>query len=175
MKAALDKGYALAIGTPGSSDANTGAYGLAENHAYQVLNYYEISTGEKLLRIRNPWRSENYALANSDNGSWSVEAKAEVGDDYVNADDGVFFIPYSIIDSGTNAIYISYVEFDWKVSFVEGTDSGTTYEFIIDNPVAQDVFLMIDVLSERTTDCTSGNRIEIKWLRPDWSDYDWIE
>lgn len=139
-----------------------------------MLNYYEVAgTNERLLRVRNPWKSEQYSLENSDSGAWTTEALAAVGDDYVVADDGVFFIPIDILDSGTDSINISVVELDWQVNFVEGTDNGSTYTFTIDNPVAQDVFVLVDVLSERTTDCTSGNQVELKWVRPDYSDYDW--
>lgn len=157
IKNAIDKGYAVGVGTPGTSDANVGEYGLAESHAYQVLKYYELPNGEFLLRLRNPWKSEQYNLAYSDTHTWTDAEKAAVGDDYINnTNDGMFFIPLSVLDEGTDSYFITYVEFDWKVNQIEHVDdsNGSAYHsFIIDNPVKQTVFIQVEIVSERSTYC----------------------
>jgi len=51
------------LGTAGSSDTNTGPLNLPSNHAYSVLNVYELqhansSTPTRLIKIRNPWKKD---------------------------------------------------------------------------------------------------------------------
>ena len=38
----------------GSHD-NLNALGIADRHAYSVLDTYELSNGQKLVKVRNPW------------------------------------------------------------------------------------------------------------------------
>ena len=50
------------------SDADFNDFGLAQTHAYTVLETLEVQAGEqsqKLYKMRNPWGTENY------NGDWS--------------------------------------------------------------------------------------------------------
>jgi hypothetical protein len=35
-------------------------YGLVRNHAYAILGVHELSSGEKLIHMRNPWGNEGY-------------------------------------------------------------------------------------------------------------------
>lgn len=44
--------------TPSGSDQDQNANGISFNHAYTLLGAYELSNGTKLLKVRNPWRSE---------------------------------------------------------------------------------------------------------------------
>jgi len=140
-----------------------------------VLKYYEVpETGERIVRLRNPWRTEQYSLKYSDSSYWSAAAKRAVGDDFVVANDGLFFIPADILYDATDSYYISYIEMDWKINFIEGTDDGSSYTFTINNPTAQEVFIVVDVPNERGNQCIQeGSSVDLKWLRPDWSDYDY--
>ena len=49
----------------GSHDENDPTYGIAYNHAYSVIGVKELSTGVKLVQVRNPWGVEDYK------GPWS--------------------------------------------------------------------------------------------------------
>ena len=73
---------------------NGGYYkGLVSGHAYTLLNVLELSTGEKLARVRNPWSQGEWKGDWSDSSSkWTAASKKEAG--YVNANDGQFFMPF---------------------------------------------------------------------------------
>ena len=68
--------------------------GLVSMHAYTLLNVLELSNGEKLAHIRNPWSQEGEWKGDwSDSSSkWTATLKEEVG--YVNSNDGQFFMPF---------------------------------------------------------------------------------
>lgn len=43
--------------------------GICSGHAYTVLSVLTLSDGTQLLKIRNPWGTENY------NGPWSDKSE----------------------------------------------------------------------------------------------------
>ena len=65
---------------------------IPENHAYTILKTVQLSDGTKLVRVRNPWASnEQYNGGWSDDSDrWTEQFKQEAG--YVKADDGMWFI-----------------------------------------------------------------------------------
>ncbi|XP_052077597.1 calpain-15-like [Mytilus californianus] len=52
--------------------------GLITSHAYSLLDVYDMDTGEKLLKIRNPWGSESWKGDWSDSSSKWQKVKPEV-------------------------------------------------------------------------------------------------
>ena len=80
----------------GESPEEQGADGIVRGHAYSLLAVYEFEHyGEivKLLKVRNPWASNEWKGAWSDgSGEWTPQLDAKLG--HTNEDDGVFFIPY---------------------------------------------------------------------------------
>jgi len=121
--AALSRGHSVSIGTPGISDSNKTVNGLAANHAYQVLAYYNCG-GVDLWRIRNPWRKEEFTGVYSDsNVSWTAALKTCVGSDYVVDNDGMFFISANVMDVDVNSYTIVTIEFDYKFSYFELDDT----------------------------------------------------
>jgi len=88
--------------------------GLITGHAYSILGAIKLSTGDKLLKIRNPWAREEYnGPFRDDDPAWTDALKKEAG--LVAADDGVFHIPvadfYKAFTTYTVAMYQ-----DWNVS-----------------------------------------------------------
>ena len=71
---------------------NGNALGIADSHAYSVLGTDQLSNGQKLLKVRNPWgKNEGFNGNWSDKSdSWTDAFKAEV--DYFKNDDGIYFI-----------------------------------------------------------------------------------
>ena len=61
----------VSAGTPGVSDTDQSGVGLAQKHAYTVLSAHEVN-GVKLLRIRNPWGTEQYQgpYSDDDTANW---------------------------------------------------------------------------------------------------------
>lgn len=72
--------------------------GLISGHAFTIISAHEgnIRGKEvKLLRIRNPWGYQEWNGPWSDGSpEWDVDAKKAFGE-FVNQDDGTFFIEYS--------------------------------------------------------------------------------
>jgi len=89
LKKLADKNYPMT-----APCCNGGYYkGLVSGHAYTLLNVLELSTGEKLARVRNPWSQGEWKGDWSDSSSkWTAALKEEAG--YVNANDGQFFMPF---------------------------------------------------------------------------------
>jgi hypothetical protein len=81
----------IQMGTPGNNDQDSNADGLANGHAYTVIGVNELSTGQRLVKLRNPWGSEGFTGAWSDSSSsWTNDLKDEVN--HGSADDGIFFM-----------------------------------------------------------------------------------
>lgn len=66
--------------TPGTSDQLTNVCGLSQNHAYVVLGAVQLSNGDRLVRLRNPWGIERYTCDYSDNSpKWTPKLRVEAG------------------------------------------------------------------------------------------------
>ena len=75
----------------GLSDQDRNEVGIPYSHAYSVLEAIELSTGDKIVAIRNPWGSETF------NGTWGDKStawtdKLRIEADHISNDDGKFFI-----------------------------------------------------------------------------------
>jgi hypothetical protein len=78
-------------GTNGGNDTQTNADGLVLGHAYTVLSHAILSTGTRLVKLRNPWASESFhGDWSKDSTLWTDALRAEVGEDLAN--DGFFFM-----------------------------------------------------------------------------------
>ena len=82
----------LTIGTDGGNDTQTNASGLTYGHAYTVLGTKVLSTGQRLVQIRNPWgRGEKWIGDWSDSSYlWTEALKQEVN--LAVKSDGIFWM-----------------------------------------------------------------------------------
>lgn len=55
----------IQAGTSGGDDSMTSKTGIVLGHAYVVVGVVELSTGDRLVKLRNPWGKEKYI------GDWS--------------------------------------------------------------------------------------------------------
>ena len=86
IAAADGKNYAMTAGC--SKDTGLG---LVTGHLYTVLGAKKLSTGEKLVKLRNPWGMEKYTGPWNDNDAkWTDALKKEVG--LTKANDGIFWM-----------------------------------------------------------------------------------
>ncbi len=82
--------------TPGSSDTTVNDCGLAQNHAYVVLSAIELSNGDKVVKMRNPWGYERYTCDYADDSDkWTPELRKEAGMTETVKNDGLFCMTLS--------------------------------------------------------------------------------
>ena len=101
-------------GTPGDNDSYTNADGLVQGHAYNVLGTVTLSDGTRLVKMQNPWGSEEY------HGDWSDASalwdqnpgsKEEAG--WKQRNDGVFFMSYEDYWNQCSETYFNFNNSDW--------------------------------------------------------------
>ena len=65
---------------------------LTRGHAYTMLGAIKLSTGQYLIKMRNPWGTEKYSGPwNDDDERWTPTLLQEAG--HIRADDGIFYMP----------------------------------------------------------------------------------
>jgi hypothetical protein len=131
--------YIMGAGTAGSgNDQEQNDLGLAMSHAFTVLGVNTITdsaTGEevRLVRIRNPWGSEQYSGPWSDgDDSWTAENKAQIEDWDSAVADGIFFIDIDSFVLGYSDYSVCMVRDDYQISWYDNcADDGSskTYYF----------------------------------------------
>jgi hypothetical protein len=94
-------------------------------HAFTVLGIHTLSTGDQLVKIRNPWGKESFHGDWSDKSSkWTDALRAEVG--ATNKDDGIFFVSKADYQSQFSETFINYDTEGWtQSSFVMLGDDGS--------------------------------------------------
>ena len=99
--------------------------GLHNGHAYSLLgvHYLYDSAGNlahTLMQMRNPWGTENYVGPWSDKSSlWTSEYKSQVN--YVDANDGKFFMPASLFFNTYRDVSIAIYETGLKKLSLSGS------------------------------------------------------
>ena len=74
------------------NDTDTSSTGIVLGHAYVVVGVVELSTGERLVKLRNPWGRDSYHGDWSDDSSkWTSEHREKAGATS-NKDDGIIFL-----------------------------------------------------------------------------------
>jgi len=144
LKKLADKNYPMT--TPCCNNGCNN--GLSTGHAYTLLNVLELSNGEKLAHIRNPWSQGEWKGDWSDSSSkWNAALKKEAG--YVNSNDGQFFMPFQTYAEtfwgASVALYQAYA--GYKVIDVEQSTKFTKYT--VNNPVDQELYIVADSMNGR--------------------------
>lgn len=99
-------------------------HGLIAGHAYSVLGAQELkdSAGKvvhKLVRMRNPWGSEEYHGDWSDKSTlWTADFKQQAH--YEDKDDGIFFVPLDQWRQDWASISVCHYQ-DWNETSLEGS------------------------------------------------------
>ena len=91
--------------------------GIVAGHAYSLLQVYNIK-GVKLYKIRNPWGSFEWDGTYSSNSrKWTPELKKAVN--YVEADDGIFFMTPEELILGFNYYSVGMIRENYTYSYLE--------------------------------------------------------
>ena len=94
IKEVRRRGGMVTAGSPWNAegDAAQNEQGIAYSHAYALLGTVELSTGDRLVAVANPWGEERYHGPWSDSSPlWTDALRREA--DHVHRDDGKFFMP----------------------------------------------------------------------------------
>jgi len=124
-----------------------GVDGLVSGHAYTLLDLVQLSTGEKLAKVRNPWSTEQYNGEWSDNSpKWTEALKKEVN--LTNARDGIFFLPFKLYAEqywgASVAIYQPY-----KYTQIDVSLSKRSVTYTLTNPTEQEMYVVGETYSDR--------------------------
>jgi hypothetical protein len=97
LTAASAAGHLMCASVPDTpGDDLESLCGLVEKHSYSVLGVQELTSGVRLVHLRNPWGSgaEWNGDWSDDSQLWSAEATAEVGG-VAKGQDGLFYMALS--------------------------------------------------------------------------------
>lgn len=161
ITSALSAGYMV-----GADTASSPPFGMVGGHAYSVIGAYSLkdifgTVKARLLRVRNPWGTDNYNGAWNDNDSrWTSAYRAQVPWSQ-NTNDGYFYIEVGDFMSAFNYFQVNYINNDWYQSYYERkNDDGQwkTYTFTLKR--SQDVFIGMDFYNPRmyAQGCRGGQK-----------------
>ena len=115
----------MTFGTNSGSDSKKNADGLFYGHAYTILGAKKLSTGDRLLKIRNPHGRDAYTGDWSDSSAkWTEALRKEAGQESGN--DGVFWMEVGRMHSTTLATWFNWDTANLKHSyFLRLNDDGS--------------------------------------------------
>ena len=116
LKNAKENNYDICAGTKALGLFSNG--GLISNHAYSLINIYEINYEKKnlkLVKLRNPWGEKEFNGDWSDKSSkWNDELKKRLDFDGVK-DDGIFYMSYDDFLEYYSSIEIVKIKKDYGI------------------------------------------------------------
>ena len=154
---------------PDGDKANN-ADGLPYSHAYTVLGVNKLTTGQRLVRLRNPWAKDAFTGDWSDSSPlWTDELRAEVGVDREDEDGIVFMSLDDFVGDNFSQTTVNFNVEDMHHSYFlviddKGAVAGkyawcgascTRHVFNIVSPVSQTLHISVNVWPERSypADC----------------------
>jgi hypothetical protein len=104
--------FANEIITSAALSRSTGC-NLVLGHAYTTLRVLELTDGTRLVKVRNPWGSEQWTCdwRDSDNVNWTAERRAEAETAHTQenpVNDGVFWVSFEDYVQHFEVTMISY-------------------------------------------------------------------
>ena len=145
-------------------DRASNADGIPYSHAYTVLGVNQLSTGQRLVRLRNPWARDSFTGDWSDSSPlWTDELRAEVGVEKNN--DGIIFMSLedfvdvnfvqTTVNLNVEEMYHSYFLVIDDKSKAPGRYSWcgekcSRHVFKIISPVSQVLHISVNVWPERS-------------------------
>jgi len=155
----------------GSNCATCSSLGIVAGHAYSVHDAYQLSTGQCLVHVRNPWSSERYSGAwGREDSNWTTamvdELRSKGAPEHaldINSNDGDFFMNCSDFSTGFRSLMTVPNADGWKSQFVEAVEGGVNEwrNLYFTNNVQQDVAVAFDFWGLRNypKGCASGSTL----------------
>ena len=152
--------------------------GLISGHAYSLLDVKDLKDASgtvvhTIAKVRNPWATERYyGKWSDDDSSWTDDFKKQV--DYVNADDGAFWMPFdkfmtSFFGVGV-AFYEPYKGYSVEKLLLKEQNTYITFE----NPTDQMLYITLEHYSPRNLPRSCQDDTEHAWAYMYNSDYQQI-
>jgi len=103
----------VTISTPQGNLAELKKFGLEDGHAYAVLDVRKTKTGNRLMRVKNPWAKDRFQGTWSpwDSKNWTKELQTELNYDAIkarNSDDGIFWIDFDVARHFFDNLYLAW-------------------------------------------------------------------
>lgn len=118
--------------------------GLYNFHAYTILSVHLLDNGVQLIRMRNPWGSEGYSGPYSDGSDeWTDADKEKV--DYVDADDGMFYMIFDDFLEAFPEYQVNMFDKDKKTVRRAGRVNDDGVYFEMKNPESQELQIVVDI------------------------------
>lgn len=139
-----------------SSKSAKRSYGgkVKEDHSFAIIKTVTLSNGERILKVRNPWGRELWDGNYSDKSRmWTDKLKSET--DWVDADDGDFYMSVEDLYSRMESTFVNYDTQDWSLGYFAmfedpGTQNGrdlscgatcTRHRLQVTSEVDQDIWI----------------------------------
>jgi len=123
--------------------------GLVSGHAYTFLGAIQLSNGQKLAHVRNPWAVEQYKGPYSDNSKeWTPALLKEAGHKFAN--DGKFFVPFDLYFKYFYYLSVAYTQPYAQVTPFDNVNMITkqiNYKLVV--PTAQELFVTTETANPR--------------------------
>lgn len=124
-------------------------FNLVTGHVYTVLGVLSLTNGPRLVKLRNPWGSEQYTGPFKDDGDeWTDAWKQEAG--LVVADDGIFHMPIDdFVKPFSDDYSILMYRDDWNTETTRITGTGQVFKQSITSECDQDIVLTFEYQNPR--------------------------
>jgi hypothetical protein len=156
IKNAIQEGKFIGGGTKGGGDDSLKLpCGLAQSHAYSILDYREVTNenGEllKMVKIRNPWSEECYSGCTCDSNSifWTPYMKMQLN--HTTCNDGDIWLPTSEMYEAFLYIAINEFNANFFHNYIsnQGDDGKLkTFLFTLDK-FNEEIHLMVNLYDKR--------------------------
>ena len=149
---------------------------LQNAHAYVVLGAVQLSNGDRLVKVRNPWGLERYICDyNDESALWTPELRREAGATPEAVNEGIFFMRIEDFYEQGQSTIVSYDTNGWYDDhFLMLNDKTgqngkwswcgptcTRHTVTVTSDVAQDLIVTAHTWDERTypQECLKRNKV----------------
>lgn len=114
------KNFIMTVSSKGKGE-ETSENGIITGHAYSLLGVVTLSSGLRLLKLRNPWGKGEWTGPWSDKSTlWTDDFKQQAG--WVDLDDGVFFMAYEDFRDNFESFTVAYYHDSYYYSALQTTN-----------------------------------------------------
>ena len=174
----------MAAGSRGGSDKHKTKEGLVMGHAYTLLATVKLSTGDRLIKLRNPWGVDSFHGDWSDESTkWTPALRKEAGA-VVNKKDGIIFMDIADFNRLYDQTYLNYdpnslhrdyflmLNDDYK-NCTKNSVGGCTHTLEVTSRVDQEIMVMANTWDRRASSSQCHTTYNDEWhgVHAEWDTY----